>query len=333
VKTCKKCVLSEPFPNLEFDDEGVCNFCRKHAEVDRNEFDALQRKNFEEVLQQQKGKYRYDALCCYSGGKDSTYMLKMMVQDMGLKVLSYTLDNGFITEQSKLNIQKLVDMLGVDHIFYRPSSKFMSKMYRESMTGDLNKGRGSYTTRISDACLSCISLVNTHAARLAIQMQIPMIFAGFTKGQIPKAVIKNQYKYYRESYAQYKDHYQERLGPDSGKYFNLEDSNFEIYQMSPYLVYNVSEAQILSEIKELGWIYPENLDGCTSNCSLNAVGNMFHEKRYGFHPYALELSQLVRAGELTREEALKKLSLGAPSAQVKSVLKQLGIPSEGLCAE
>ncbi len=53
------------------------------------------------------GKSAYDALCCYSGGKDSTYMLKMMVRQMGLKVLAFTLDNGFITDQSKQNIEKL----------------------------------------------------------------------------------------------------------------------------------------------------------------------------------------------------------------------------------
>ena len=28
-KRCKKCVLSESFPGIEFDDEGVCSFCRE----------------------------------------------------------------------------------------------------------------------------------------------------------------------------------------------------------------------------------------------------------------------------------------------------------------
>jgi hypothetical protein len=39
------------------------------------------------------------------------------------------------------------------------------------------------------------------------------------------------------------------------------------------------------------------------------VGNICHEIIYGFHPYALELSKLIRKGLLARDEALQKLSL------------------------
>jgi hypothetical protein len=95
--------------------------------------------------------------------------------------------------------------------------------------------------------------------------------------------------------------------------------------MSPYLVYEKSEAFILDAIRELGWVHPEKLDGCTSNCALNVVGNMCHEKKYGFHPYALELSKLVRKGLLSRDEALHKLSLQVEEHAVDETLIQLGV--------
>ncbi len=211
----------------------------------------------------------------------------------------------------------------------------MKNMYRQSIIGDLNKNRGNYQTRISDVCLSCISLVNTHAARLALQMRIPMIFAGFTRGQIPKAVIKNNYKFYQDTFAQHKAHYNDVLGQEADRYFELKEDDMDIYQISPYLVYDIDEKHILEGIRSLGWVYPENLDGCTSNCSLNAVGVLCHEKKYGFHPYALELSQLVREGQLTREEAIQKLSTKVPDLQLEQVMEKLGMTQaelQSLCA-
>jgi hypothetical protein len=325
VAICSCCVLPSTFPNITFDRDGICSFCSRPETAHQSEFDARQRQEFEQIVRYNKGTFAYDALCCYSGGKDSTYMLKMMVRDLGLNVLAFTLDNGFITSQSKQNIVKVVDILAVDHLFFKPAQAFMTRMYREAVFGDLNKPRGNYITRISDVCLSCISVVNTSAARLALSYRIPMIFAGFTPGQIPRAVIKNNHRFYRETYRQHKSHLQERLGAQVEQYLDLPDDSFEIYQMSPYLVYEKSETFILGEIKELGWIHPEKLDGCTSNCALNAIGNMCHEKKYGFHPYALELSKLVRKGLLSRGEALHKLSLQVEELAIDETLVQLGV--------
>jgi hypothetical protein len=324
-KICSRCVLPSTFPNISFDRDGVCCFCARPEAAQQPRFDARQRQEFEQIVRANKGKSTYDALCCYSGGKDSTYMLKMMVRELGLSVLAFTLDNGFITEQSKANIVKVVDLLEVDHLFFKPARAFMTRMYRAAVFGDLNKTRGNYITRISDVCLSCISVVNTYAARLALQHRIPMIFAGFTPGQIPRAVIKNNHHFYRQTYEQHRDHMRERLGRRADQYLDLPDDSFEIYQMSPYLVFEKSEAFILDEIRELGWVHPERLDGCTSNCSLNVVGNLCHEKKYGFHPYALELSKLVRKGLLSRPEAVQKLALQVEQRAVSDTLVQLGV--------
>lgn len=322
---CSRCVLPSNFPNISFDREGVCCFCSRPETAHQNEFDARQRQEFEQIVAHNKGKSAYDALCCYSGGKDSTYMLKMMVRDLGLNVLAFTLDNGFITDQSKQNIVKVVDLLQVDHLFFKPARTFMTRMYKEAIFGDLNKARGNYITRISDVCLSCIAVVNTCAARLALQHRIPMIFAGFTPGQIPRAVIKNNHRFYRETFHQHRDHLQDRLGAKAGQYLDLPDDPFEIFQMSPYLVFEKSEAFILAEIRELGWVHPEHLDGCTSNCALNVVGNLCHEKKYGFHPYALELSKLIRKGLLSRDEALHKITLQVEKPALEETLHQFGV--------
>ncbi len=84
---CTRCVLPSNFPNITFDDAGVCNFCRRQDSATDASHRDEERTQFEAMLKTVRGKHQYDALCCYSGGKDSTYMLKMMVQDFGLNVL------------------------------------------------------------------------------------------------------------------------------------------------------------------------------------------------------------------------------------------------------
>lgn len=46
----------------------------------------------------------YDALLCFSGGKDSTYTLWLLRKKLGLRVLAVTFDNGFLPEQTFKNI-------------------------------------------------------------------------------------------------------------------------------------------------------------------------------------------------------------------------------------
>ncbi len=327
---CAECVLPSSFPNIAFNADGVCNYCTNEAPAHQSHFQERQREEFQQILDSSRGQRPYEAIACYSGGKDSTYMLKMMVRDWDLKVLAFTLDNGFITSQSKANITRVADLLGVDHIFFKPSRSFMTQMYRQAALGDLNRPRGNYAKRISDICLACISVVNAHAARLAIQHGTPMIFAGFTPGQVPRAVIQNPHRHYRQTFKQHEAHFQVHLGADAERYLDVPENGTDLYQMSPYLVYEKSEALILEEIRLLGWEHPEGLDGCTSNCALNVVGNICHQKKYGFHPYALELSKLVRKGLLSRDQALEKLSQPVDEQLIQLAFQRLGFSADQL---
>ena len=257
-------------------------------------------------------------------------MLQQMVRVDRLRVLAFTLDNGFITDDAKANIRKVVGILEVDHLFFRPSPAWMRRSYRQAILGNLNGPRGNYSTRISDVCLSCISLVNAQAARLAIQQRIPLIFAGFTPGQVPRAVIKNPHHFYRETYERHRDHWREELGDEAERYLQVPAADFTLYQLSPYLVKEVAEQNILREIRDLGWQNPRQLDGCSSNCAMNAVGNLCHQKKFGFHPYVLELSKLIRRGLLSRDEALAKLAQQVEPATLHQTMIQIGLDDEQL---
>jgi tRNA(Ile)-lysidine synthase TilS/MesJ len=51
-------------------------------------FKTNQKDKIDSMIRQTKGTGRYDGLCCYSGGKDSTFMLKtlkkpLIITDLG----------------------------------------------------------------------------------------------------------------------------------------------------------------------------------------------------------------------------------------------------------
>lgn len=81
VRRCTRCVLSENFPRIKFDEKGICNFCNDellHSTNAGQIEDA--KKEIHKLFDEVRGKSDYDAILCYSGGKDSTYTLMLAVE-------------------------------------------------------------------------------------------------------------------------------------------------------------------------------------------------------------------------------------------------------------
>lgn len=337
VKRCANCILSEKFPRIKFDTNGVCNFCNNEllysTDADQIEKSARELKN---LFEQLKGKAEYDAIVCYSGGKDSTYTLKLAVEKYGMKVLAFTLDNGFISPVASENIQRVVKRLGIDHITYKPSLNFMKQLFRVSSLEPLYNI--SSLTRISANCNSCISVVNITALKLALEKDVPFIFAGFTLGQIPANSIfyRNNYSFFEESRKPILDKLKNKIGEDVSRYMEISKSLLNKTQVVPYNVNllcleAVTENEILERIKPLGWIKPGDVDGCSTNCTINTFNNYVHLKRFGYSPYELELSHLIRKKLLSRKEALEKLQ-DQPKAQIDTAMSELDMVTEDFLA-
>jgi hypothetical protein len=169
------------------------------------------------------------------------------------------------------------------------------------------------------------------ALKYAIEKNIPFILAGFTLGQIPSNTIiyKNNYRFFQESREPVLNKLREHLGKDVDEYFGIRESLLEKVVEYPHNINllcleDISETEIIEKVKSIGWIPPKDVDGCSSNCRLNTFNNYIHQKRYGYNPYELELSHLIRKGKLTREEALEKLA-DQPEETLKSIKKELNI--------
>ena len=336
-KRCTQCVLSGAFPGIEFNQLGICNFCRDQSFCTTDDAAVSRAKvRIETLFAERSRSSEYDAVLCYSGGKDSTLALIRAVSYYGLKVLAFTMDNGFMSPAAFDNIQTVVKQLWVDHMLLRPSDRFFKRLIRATTMTPIYHPKS--LLRISAGCNSCISLVNNLALRCALEKSIPFIIAGFNLGQIPSNAIvyKNHYKFLQESREPVLKKLRNLVGEDVDDYLCISERLIAQTQTYPHTVNllcleNCDEKAICDEITAYGWRQPMDVDGCSSNCRLNIFNNHAHEMLYQFHPYELELSHLIRKRLLSRDEALRKLA-DHSEEQLEWIMSELGINHEQLIA-
>jgi hypothetical protein len=311
-KYCITCTLPESFPGIWFDDRGVCNFCLDFEGIESQESRKLDYKlRFETLIKKYRGQSSYDTLMCYSGGKDSTYTLALLREKYQLNVLAVSFDNGFLPEQTLLNIHNVVEELGVDHIMVKPRFDVLARIFQYCADNDVYPPKA--LERSSAICTSCMGIIKYSALRIAIEKEIPFISYGWSPGQVPisSSVLMNNPQMVQMMQKALFNPLFGIVGDDIKPYF-LEEKHFGgpihfPYNINPLAFLDYNLEVIYQDIKKLGWKRPENVDANSTNCLLNSFGNYIHKRHFGFHPYALELASLVRSGYLPRETAIARL--------------------------
>src|SRR5947209_2785043 len=113
MNSCKNCLLPSSVPGSEIDTSGLCAQCRAYRTFDHaaEEKARLAREaDLEKALKDARGKGEYDCLVCFSGGKDSAYLLYRLKHEYGLRVLAFTTDMNvppMAWENIHLSIEKL----------------------------------------------------------------------------------------------------------------------------------------------------------------------------------------------------------------------------------
>ncbi len=329
MKTCSRCVLPESFPGIRFDKRGVCNFCRdfspEHLAGKKEEF----RRRFDQLVKENAGKADYDALLSYSGGKDSTFTLLTLQRDYHLKVLAFTVDNGFMSERAGANIRAVTERLGVDHLLFKPSFDVLRAIFGECA------GRSIYPAntlqRASAICTACMNIVKFSALRTAIEKKIPFIAYGWSPGQAPvtSSIMKNNPALIKLMQKGALGPLQALVGNAVDRYF-LGAEHFRAGLRMPYNIHPLAfleydEDSIYGAISDLGWKPPQDTDANSTNCLLNSFANRVHRQQFGFHPYAFELAALVRQGHLERSTALARLEEDESAEVVGAVRAKLGL--------
>lgn len=112
---CTRCVMDTSDPEITFDEHGVCNHCRRYAELAAREVrrEPGELERFVREIKQAGARKEYDCVIGVSGGVDSTFVAHE-VKRLGLRPLAVHLDNGWDSELAINNIEQALGTLGID---------------------------------------------------------------------------------------------------------------------------------------------------------------------------------------------------------------------------
>jgi hypothetical protein len=99
-------------PFIRFDIDGVCNYCAYYKL--RNQ--PRPKDELYDLVEPYRRKRGDEVLVPFSGGRDSSYALHLIVNELKLKPITYTYDWGMVTDLGRRNISRMSAKLGVENI-------------------------------------------------------------------------------------------------------------------------------------------------------------------------------------------------------------------------
>lgn len=133
LRRCTRCVLPETFPFISFDQDGVCNICKRYTKNVVQGTEKAHAKLAE--LRKNEGD---KCLLMLSGGRDSCYGLHHAVKELGLKPIAYTYDWGMVTDIARRNAERMCGKLGVEHIIVSADIRLKRKNINKNISAWLN---------------------------------------------------------------------------------------------------------------------------------------------------------------------------------------------------
>jgi len=309
MKTCSICLLPECYPNISFDGQGICNYCREYKS-----FEPFGVNNLKEIFHENTKlkKAGYDCIVPISGGRDSAFVLHQVVRIYNKKTLAYHYDNGFSTEQATANIRNITDKLGVDLVIRKSVGNLQVRMMRENFK--LNSTKTPLHV-LRDICNGCRNGYKGGAYTLARGKGIPIIVFGdsrFEESIYKKVIFKPMEPNLREKIAnvirypfnfvarQYYSYLFEKEFP------LLQDGNIKILHFFDYEAWD--EDVIVRTIRDkTGWSSGNVGSTWRIDCKVHALVDYLTYKELGYNEKDELYSKLVRDGKLERDVGLDRI--------------------------
>ncbi len=330
-KICSRCIMDQTAKEIEFDENGVCNFCRHYDEVLVNEI--FSDKGGEEKLNKliaeikDKGKNsQYDCLIGLSGGVDSSYVAYVIRKKYGLRAFAVHLDNGWNTELAVANVEQIVKRLDIDlHTYVLDWKEF-----RDIQISFLKSS------------ISNIEIPTDHAIwalliKTAAKMKIPYIIAG--NNVVTESIMPESWLYGSKDSRLIKAIHNLFGKVKLKTYPSLTTFNYVEYLLLRgirwipilnYIHYNKADAKQLL-INELGW---RDYGGKHYESIFTRFFHAYYlPVKFGYDLRKSYLSALVCSGQISRIEALNEISNPPAPEELliqdrDYVMKKLGLSEE-----
>jgi len=295
-------------PAISFDENGVCDHCSTfrtmvlpHWHTDQRGHDELQR-----IVEKIKkdGKDRdFDCLIGISGGLDSSYMCHIAVKEYGLRPLVFHVDGGWNSQIAVGNIEALIDGLGLD-------------LYTEVIDWEEMK---DFQLSFFKANVSHIDLPQDHSFvatlyHFAHKHKIKYILNG---GNYSTECVRNplEWFYYGTDMRQIRDIH--------GQFGNRPLVNYPLSGILFHKVYlrYLRGVQVVKPLNNVPFIRKDAIELLSREYSWQPYQQKHFESRFtrfyegywlptkfGFDTRTVQFSSLILTEQMSREEAVEKLS-------------------------
>ncbi len=315
MRYCKKCLVPDTRPSIKFDEYGVCPPCNYVENISKIDWVA-RKKQLLEIISSYKNLNRsknYDCLIGVSGGKDSTRQAMYVKNDLGLRPLlvSCVQPPQHQTELGADNLANLIS-LGFDTISVGPSPIVWKRLMWE---GFIKYGNWHKSTEMA---------LFASVPRVAIAYQIPLILWG----ENPALHLGNLKVGMTWDGNKMRNSNTIASGPESLAYPGISQQQLYWYKYPSEDEMSRAEIQLVylgyfwkdwSKINNANYSIAyglnvrddssENMGSLEPFDSLDddfvLINQMLKHMKFGFGKVTEEVSELIRAKKLTRDEGIQ----------------------------
>ena len=133
MRYCTKCLYPDTKPQLNFNEDGVCDACRNWEKKSSVDWES-RKKQLQEIAEKyRKSDGSYDCVIPVSGGKDSTFQALYARDELGLNPLLVNFIPRDLVELGRKNIENLKNQ-GFDYVEFTPNPKIYRQLAKIGLT-------------------------------------------------------------------------------------------------------------------------------------------------------------------------------------------------------
>lgn len=334
-RVCVRCVMDSTDSKIVFDHNGICDHCNTFekdvkpnwhvGERGWNEVTAIAKKIKKEGI----GK-DFDCIIGMSGGIDSSYLVYLAKEKLGLNPLVFHVDAGWNSQQAVHNIEQIVDRLDLD--LY---TEVIDWEEMKDLQLSFFKSGVSHTDTPQDHAFfaTMYKFANKHGIKHIL-----------TGGNYSTECIRNplEWMYFQSDSRQIKD-IQKKFGTKNLKNFPLTNilwhkiylpyiKGIKVYRPLDFMTYDKEDAtQFL--VDKMG--YQRYSQKHFESRFTRFYESYWLPEKFGYDTRKVQYSSLIVTGQMTREEALEKLKSPAHDPETIEedftyIANKLGISTEEL---
>lgn len=327
IKACSRCLMDSTDPDIEFDQTGICNHCKRFdairsTRIIPDDKKAMELSKMVQRIKESGKNQKYDCIIGVSGGVDSTYVA-YLVKDLGLRPLAVHFDNGWNSELAVFNIEKTLNVLGIELYTYVVNWE----EFRDLQLAFLHASTPDAEIPTDHGILAILH-------KVASANNVKYILLGHNYSTEAILPLKWGYGYFDSRYI--KDVWN-RFGKLRKKTYPMMSLLKFIYysqvrgiKISPilnYVNYNKSEAMEIIE-RKLGWV---NYGGK----HYESIYTRFFQSyilpvKFNIDKRKAHLSTLINSGQMNKDEALLELTKPIIDPKLLSDDKEYVIKKFGL---